>query len=344
MATRLRAPSTVGGIAPGQDGAEEVRVARFEDHLVGLILSHAARAPPERDRSPDDDEVLARPSTAGVCPGQRAENDPVSTFFPPVPGVFPQRRPQSTQVFQIGDSLREARTRRGLSPADVHRAIRIRERYLTALEEERWDMLPGEAYTKGFLRTYAEFLGLQGNLYIDEYNARIARHDEEHPPLVAHPSVERHRFFQGGVLVTLAGVLVLGAAVAGLAAWRLGGSSTPPRPAARAQPSGGSSVASAPTSTQTAPPRHVKPSVPVRPTFARIVAARGRCWLLVRAGGPSGAILYEGILEQGQSKRFQIRSHLWVRMGRPNALDITVAGRAVTPLGGTPSNLVLART
>jgi cytoskeleton protein RodZ len=82
-------------------------------------------------------------------------------------------------VFQIGASLREARTRRGFSAADVHKAIRIRERYLTALEEERWDMLPGEAYTKGFLRTYAEHLGLNSQLYIDEYNARIARHDEE---------------------------------------------------------------------------------------------------------------------------------------------------------------------
>ena len=85
-------------------------------------------------------------------------------------------------MFQIGPSLREARTRRGFSPADVHKAVRIRERYLTALEEERWDMLPGDAYTKGFLRTYAEFLGLNGQLYIDEYNARIAQHEEE--PLV----------------------------------------------------------------------------------------------------------------------------------------------------------------
>ena len=77
-------------------------------------------------------------------------------------------------MFAIGDSLREARTRRGLSSADVQKGIRIRERYLTALEEEKWELLPGEAYTKGFLRTYAEFLGLDGNLYIDEYNARIA--------------------------------------------------------------------------------------------------------------------------------------------------------------------------
>src|SRR6266481_2281073 len=128
-------------------------------------------------------------------------------------------------MFAIGDSLREARTNRGLSAADVQKGIRIRERYLTALEEEHWDMLPGEAYTKGFLRTYAEFLGLNGNLYIDEYNARIAHRDEE--PLVPEALAPK-RGPRSSVLRTLVGILVLGAAVAGLAAWRLGGTSTPP--------------------------------------------------------------------------------------------------------------------
>ena len=118
-------------------------------------------------------------------------------------------------MFAIGDSLREARTRRGLSAADVQKGIRIRERYLTALEEEHWDMLPGEAYTKGFLRTYAEFLGLNGNLYIDEYNARIAHHDEE-PPLVPESLAAPHRA-RTGVLRALVAILVLGALVAGLA-------------------------------------------------------------------------------------------------------------------------------
>jgi cytoskeletal protein RodZ len=78
-------------------------------------------------------------------------------------------------MFEIGASLREARTKRGLSAADVRKELHIRERYLTALEAEQWEQLPGEAYAKGFLRTYAEFLGLNGTLYIDEYNARRRR-------------------------------------------------------------------------------------------------------------------------------------------------------------------------
>ena len=97
-------------------------------------------------------------------------------------------------MFAIGDSLREARTRRGLSPADVQKGIRIRERYLTALEEERWELLPGDAYTKGFLRTYAEFLGLDGNLYVDEYNTRIAHAEEDGR---SSPSLSSRRIARG---------------------------------------------------------------------------------------------------------------------------------------------------
>jgi len=242
-------------------------------------------------------------------------------------------------MFQIGDSLREARTRRGLTAADVHKAIRIRERYLTALEEERWDMLPGEAYSKGFLRTYSEHLGLDSQLYIDEYNARIARNDEEGPPLVAHPSVDG-RHMQRGALAALAGVLVVGAAVAGLAAWRLGGT-THGTPRNAAPPSGvGSVAAAAPPPAATPKPT---PAAAATPTFTSISATRGRSWLIVRAGGPNGIVLFEGVLEQGQAKRFPVTSRLWLRMGRPRALDITLAGKQIGGLSAAPSNLVLTR-
>ena len=82
-------------------------------------------------------------------------------------------------MFDIGASLREARERRGLTAEDVHRSLRIRARYLRALEDERWELLPGEAYAKGFLRGYAEFLGLDGSLCVDEFNARVALRDAE---------------------------------------------------------------------------------------------------------------------------------------------------------------------
>ncbi|HVH52416.1 MAG TPA: RodZ domain-containing protein [Gaiellaceae bacterium] len=234
-------------------------------------------------------------------------------------------------MFQIGASLREARTRRGLSAADVHQGIRIRERYLTALEEERWDMLPGEAYTKGFLRTYAEFLGLNGNLYIDEYNARIAHRDEE--PLVPEALATPKRRPRGGVLRTLVGILVLGAAVAGLAAWRLGGTSTPPP----VQTASESAAVPAPVVAK------AKPKVIPAPAFALLRATRGRSWLQVRATGPNGTLLFQGFIEQGATKKLSLDHAVWVRLGRPDLLDLTLGGRTVTPHTANPANLILTR-
>src|SRR5215475_7765167 len=127
-------------------------------------------------------------------------------------------------MFEIGGSLREARLKRNLTPADVQKAIRIRDRYLQALEEERWELLPGDAYVKGFLRTYADYLGLDGSLYVDEYNSRYAHEDE---PTLVPERFERRRRPGGrnGRLRPLVLVAVLVAVVAAVAAWQLSGSS-----------------------------------------------------------------------------------------------------------------------
>ncbi len=84
-------------------------------------------------------------------------------------------------MFEIGSSLREARERQEITLPQVEAGTKIRGKYLRALEEERFDQLPAETYVKGFLRTYAEYLGLDGQLYVDEYNSRYVATEEEPP-------------------------------------------------------------------------------------------------------------------------------------------------------------------
>jgi cytoskeleton protein RodZ len=62
----------------------------------------------------------------------------------------------------VGATLREARTDRGVELAEVEAATKIRRRFLNAIENEAWDVLPGQAYAAGFVRAYADFLGLDG--------------------------------------------------------------------------------------------------------------------------------------------------------------------------------------
>ena len=80
-------------------------------------------------------------------------------------------------MFEIGNSLREARVRRGIEFAQAEQATKIRAKYLRSLEEERFELLPSETYVKGFLRTYADYLGLDGQLYVDEFNSRFGTDD-----------------------------------------------------------------------------------------------------------------------------------------------------------------------
>ena len=92
----------------------------------------------------------------------------------------------------IGEALKRTRTQQSLDIRTVEERTKIRIKYLRALENEEWDVLPGPAYVMGFLRTYAQFLGLDAGALVDEYR-RIARTSvgSEHPYSFGEPLLER---------------------------------------------------------------------------------------------------------------------------------------------------------
>lgn len=73
----------------------------------------------------------------------------------------------------VGTILREARNRRKVELSEVEAATRIRFRFLRAIEDEEWDVLPGGVYTRGFIRTYASFLGLDGDRLVNDYRESV---------------------------------------------------------------------------------------------------------------------------------------------------------------------------
>jgi hypothetical protein len=73
----------------------------------------------------------------------------------------------------VGTILREARNRRKVELSEVEAATRIRFRFLRAIEDEEWDVLPGGVYTRGFIRTYASFLGLDGDRLVEDYRQSV---------------------------------------------------------------------------------------------------------------------------------------------------------------------------
>src|SRR5690348_9065725 len=75
----------------------------------------------------------------------------------------------------IGASLREQRMRSRIDITEIEAQTKIRAKYLRALENEEWDLLPGPTYVKTFLRTYADALGLDGRMLVEEYKLRHER-------------------------------------------------------------------------------------------------------------------------------------------------------------------------
>jgi cytoskeleton protein RodZ len=114
----------------------------------------------------------------------------------------------------IGATLREARMRQRIDISEIESETKIRAKYLRALENEEWDLLPGPTYVKSFLRTYADALGLDGKLLIEEYKLRHERlSDVEMQPIRPPGAREPRRRRRAGsgrgwaVLVVVAGLI-----------------------------------------------------------------------------------------------------------------------------------------
>ena len=224
-------------------------------------------------------------------------------------------------MFEIGNSLREARLRQGLDFFEIEQSTKIRGKYLRALEDEQFEVLPAQTYVKGFLRSYADHLGLDGQLYVDEFNSRYVRgeieEEEEQRPLkprVAGPG--RGGAFQNkAVMVTLA-------AIAGLTIFVF----------ARGSGAG-------PATERGALGQHEpKKKAPPKP-MAKLVAkgVKGGAYVVVYRGTRTGKPIYEGTLESGQGHRF-VGRHLWVYVFAPANLRLKLNGRSrVVPGAGTGS-------
>jgi cytoskeleton protein RodZ len=228
-------------------------------------------------------------------------------------------------LFDIGGSLAAARKGQRLTPSDVERLTCLRGKYLAALENDDFDALPGRVYARAFLRTYADALGLDADRFVDEFDARYP--EPVDAPHVASIRPRRARRVSPRALLPL----VVVAGVVGGAVWS--SLSAPPKVAPIQTP--------APA---VAPPKQPRaalslaPAKPVRHPALVIRATTGRCWLLVRRGGSTGAVLFEGTLEPGQSMRFTPR--VWVRLGAPGNVAIHRGPRTIGGLSAsTPVNL-----
>lgn len=122
-----------------------------------------------------------------------------------------------TGMFEIGSTLQQARERRRIPLERVERETKIRARYIRALEEEDYDALPGPTFVRGFLRTYASYLGLDGELFVEEYKSRFfdpLRDDHAFPRRRALDRRRKPKREQNLIVVVLAAIVSIAVLVA----------------------------------------------------------------------------------------------------------------------------------
>lgn len=229
----------------------------------------------------------------------------------------PRREDHASVFFHasgIGEELREARERRGLSLEQAAEATCILPRYLRALEEGApIDAFPAPVYARFFLREYARFLGVDDG-------PLVSRFDEEHggelePHLRAIPVPEEEPRRRGGVLVLLSGLVLAALVIASL----VSGGSPAPRAALPGSPSPGPAATRQPDEPGPAPPR-------VR-SIRFVLRAEAPSWVHVVA---DGRILASETVEPGQVIRTPRRVEVvGLRLGNPDAVTVVVNGRTV---------------
>jgi hypothetical protein len=229
-------------------------------------------------------------------------------------------------MFEIGNSLREARLRRGIEFVQAEGATKIRGKYLRALEEEQFSLLPSPTYVKGFVRTYAEYLGLDGQLYVDEYNSRFVVGEDADGLRPRRSSVRpqrrNRRVETNVVLVALAAIALVTIVV--ISAWKSSGGD-----------GGGVTVARQPAATQA--PRVVPPLFWVR-------AVRGDATVAAHDTNASGKLRFEGTVSAGEPA-LQLRGkRLWVSIDSPENVQIRVRGKLMHLRGRRPRVIIVTPT
>jgi cytoskeletal protein RodZ len=270
----------------------------------------------------------------------------------------PAQGDESKGEAEIGRFLEQKRKERGLSLEDVEQATKIRKRYLTGLEREDYAMLPDAVYVRGFLKTYANYLGLDGEALSRQlkgnskprrergidYNTGPKSDFEE--PLITPSGLTgtRKRKIPTSAIVTLIVALLALAAVIGtlyfvgrgVQASKEGNPPSEESPPRQQQqevadrekpPEAGSAKEGAGERKE---PAGAKQSAPPD-TLQVLVSVRERpSWILIRTDGTAA---YEQIAQPGFSKTFEAEQRLYIKSGDAGAVTVEINGQDAGTLG-----------
>lgn len=272
----------------------------------------------------------------------------------------------------IGEILRQARINKNMTIQDVHEITKILPRYLKAIEEGQWDALPGVVYAKGYIRSYADAVGVDGDFLIRQFDqllkgstADAINHEVDLPNIKADRDVisssgrPQSAIWWVLILVGIVAVTVIGYFVL---VWspnaRQESSPSPPvteqQPAPQAPPKTEEPITKPEPSPP--PPPAVQLKVASQKTNsavyaiitdkerfkAEISATGGPCWVRITADGKK---IWEGTMRAGDKQSAEATDKLTIRLGLPKNADIKIEDQALPHVNSrSPYDYIVQRS
>ena len=239
---------------------------------------------------------------------------------------------------KIGRILEGARKEKGLTLEEAERSTKIRRRYLEGLERDDYTVLPDAVYARGFLKTYANFLGLDGENLSRELKTRRRPRRERamnyrppgggdfERPIMSPGGVagtEKRKIPTGTVVTIVVAVLVLATLVGALYYVGLGARSSAVEGEAR--PAGGGEARVGP---EVAPAR--REEAPAGRLTVGVQVEGTPAWIRVSSDSET---VYEAVAEPGFARTFEARRVVGIRAGDAGAVSVRVNGQQVGTLG-----------
>jgi cytoskeletal protein RodZ len=239
----------------------------------------------------------------------------------------------------VGRRLRQARTSRGMSLADVARATKIPVRLLEGLEGEQYEVLPAGIFGRGYVRAVAQTVGLDGNELAHAFGEEIAPPAAEPPPDAPGPEGPRLHLAPDDSAprrwpVRMAAAVLLVVSVVLVILW-LGRD----RPAARTSSTASPVSSAASPAAPAVPVREVKPvgTTGTRPAtvsagreLALAIEAVRPCWVVLTVDGER--VVYR-LMQPGDRAAVPVKARAVLHTGDAAALAVTLDGRRQAPIG-----------
>jgi cytoskeleton protein RodZ len=263
----------------------------------------------------------------------------------------------------FGASFKKARESKGISLDQIAKTTRISTRFLAAIEDEDFKVLPGGVFNRGFVRTFAESVGLDPDQAVSDYERLVTVREPNEILTSAKPGpttgptkTERNLYpIAIGVLVIAVAIFYLFTRESG----RVAETPTVPPVTATPAPQSAQPVTPPPTTADATPtPTEPAPAVseqqpqpaPAPPPQAQAltldIEAREKTWVKITADG--NTVLPGEVLEPGMTRKFTAESSIGISIGNAAGLTLKINDMPLKPLGKsgqvrsvtiTPANL-----